>query len=175
MSLGALERDAAVTLEGASPDEALKVDLGNMLYDHIVTEQTNTLVSDSDIDADDDGEGGLQLVEPIEHKSEFGNTELEDLVLMEGPQQVLQLILQDHVDDFMREEITDSDDYADWIKWVFDAKKGKHANIEAANSTAMPALLQVYQMNGGDSHLNCKEQLALSDNRKVSIRWEEIY
>ncbi len=63
MSSQVLEHDVAVTLEGASPDEALEVDLGNMsLYDHIVTEQTNTLVSDSNTDADDDGEGGLQLV-----------------------------------------------------------------------------------------------------------------
>jgi hypothetical protein len=29
-------------------------------------------------------------------------------------------------------------------------------------------------MNRGDYHLYCKEQLVLSDNRKVSIRWEEI-
>jgi hypothetical protein len=32
---------------------------------------------------------------------------------MEGPQQILQLILQDQADDFMKEEITDFDDYAD--------------------------------------------------------------
>jgi hypothetical protein len=25
----------------------------------------------------------------------------------------------------MKEEIIDSDDYADWIRWVFDAKQGK--------------------------------------------------
>jgi hypothetical protein len=29
-------------------------------------------------------------------------------------------------------------------------------------------------MNGSDPHLNHKEQLAWSDNQKVSIRWEEI-
>ncbi|CAK9195673.1 unnamed protein product [Sphagnum troendelagicum] len=38
----------------------------------------------------------------------------------------------------------------------------------------MLALLQVHQMNGSDSHLNHKEQLAWSDNQKVSIRCEEI-
>jgi hypothetical protein len=54
-------------------------------------------------------------VEPIGEESEFGNTELEELVLKEGPQQILQLTLQDQADDFMREEISDFDDYADWI------------------------------------------------------------
>ncbi len=52
-------------------------------------------------------------MEPIDNKFEFGNIKLEDLVLMEGPQQILQLILQDQADDFMKEEITDFDDYAD--------------------------------------------------------------
>ncbi len=47
-------------------------------------------------------------------------------------------------------------------------------NIEAAQCAEMLALLQVHQMNGSDSHLNHKEQLAWSDNQKVSIRWEEI-
>jgi hypothetical protein len=46
-------------------------------------------------------------------------------VLKEGPQQILQLTLQDQADDFMREEIVDSDDYADWIQWVSNAEKGK--------------------------------------------------
>jgi hypothetical protein len=45
----------------------------------------DALVSDLDIDTDDDCEGGLQLVEPIDDETEFGNTELENLVLLEGP------------------------------------------------------------------------------------------
>ncbi len=40
----------------------------------------------------------------------------------EGPQQILQLILQEQVDGFMEEKITDADDYANWLKWVFDAE-----------------------------------------------------
>jgi hypothetical protein len=46
-------------------------------------------VSDFDTNADDDNDGGVQLVEPIDDKSEFENTELEELVLKEGPQQIL--------------------------------------------------------------------------------------
>jgi len=37
-------------------------------------------------------------------------------------------------------------------------------NIEVAQCAEMFALLQVHQMNGSDSHLNHKEQLAWSDN-----------
>ncbi len=82
-------------MESTPPNGDLDVDFGNLsLCDPIVIGQTDTLVSNLDTDADDDGEGGLQLVEPIDDKSEFGNTELEDLVMMEGPQQILQLMLQ---------------------------------------------------------------------------------
>jgi hypothetical protein len=125
VSSEALKCDAAITLESAS-SETLAVDLGKVsLCDPVVTKQTNALMSDSNTDADDDSEGVLQLVEPIDDKSEFGNTELEDLVLKEGPQQILQLTLQFQADDFMREEIVNSDDYADWIQWISDAEKGK--------------------------------------------------
>jgi hypothetical protein len=158
MSSEALERDVDTALENTPLNGDLDVDFGILsLCDPIVTRQTDTLVSNSDIDADDDGEGGFQLMEPIGDKSEFGNTELEDLVMMEGPQQILQLILQDQADDFMKEEITNSDDYADWIKWVSDAEKGKQANAEAANRAEVRELLQVHQMNRGDYHLYCRE------------------
>ncbi len=49
----------------------------------------------------------------VECEDEFRDIELEDLVKSEGPQEILQLILQEQVDGFMEEEITDADDYAD--------------------------------------------------------------
>jgi len=49
----------------------------------------------------------------VESENEFGDTELEDLVKSEGSQDILQLILQEQPDGFMKEEITDADDYAD--------------------------------------------------------------
>jgi len=55
------------------------------LCEHIATGRMDALVSDSDSNTDEDREGGLQLVEPVDDESEFGNTELEDLVLLEGP------------------------------------------------------------------------------------------
>ncbi len=52
---------------------------------------------------------------PVDGESEFGDTELEDLVMLEGPQQFLQLTLEKQAGDFMKEEITDADNYANWI------------------------------------------------------------
>ncbi len=60
-----------------------------------------------------------------EEESEFGNTKLENLVLSEGPHQILQLMLHDKAVEFMKEEITDNDDYADWIQWAADAEQRK--------------------------------------------------
>jgi len=64
----------------------------------------------------------------------------------------------------MREEITDIDDYADWIQWVSDAEKGRQASMEVARCAEVPALLQINQVSRSDVHFNHKEQLALSDN-----------
>jgi hypothetical protein len=78
-----MERDAAVTLESAS-SKTLEVDFEKMsLCDPAEAEPTSVPMSDSD--TDDDSDEGLQSVESIDDKSEFGNTELEKLVLKEGP------------------------------------------------------------------------------------------
>jgi hypothetical protein len=167
-----MEHDAIVTMKSASP-EALEVDLGKMsLYDSVVNKQADVPVSEFDTDADIDSEEGLQSVEPIDEESEFRNTELEELVLKEGPQQILQLALQDQADDFMREELSDSDDYADWIQWVSDAEKGKPISREPARCAEVPALLQIHQVSGNEAY---SKQLALSsDYPKMDTRWEEI-
>ncbi len=86
----------------------------------------------------------------------------------------MQLTLQDQADDFMREEITDTNDYADWIQWVSDVEKGRHASLEAARCAEVLALLQINQVSRSDAHFNHKEQLVLSDDQKMSTRWEEI-
>ncbi len=50
---------------------------------------------------------------------------MEKLVESEGPPEILQLILQEHADDFMNEEILEGDDYADWMQWVRDAEQSR--------------------------------------------------
>jgi hypothetical protein len=175
MNFETMMRDVVIALENTHLDGDSEVAMGNpSLCDPIVAGQMDAMVLDSDLDTEDDCDGGSQLVEPNKDGPEFGNTELEDLVLSEGPQQILQLILQEQVDDFMEEEITDADDYADWIKWVSDVEKGKQAICETTNYAKVLVLLQVHQIDSGDSHNNCREQLVLSDNHEVSTRWEEI-
>ncbi len=114
----------------------------------IMFEQVNVLVSNSDNDTNDNeyiSDEALQIVEPNGDEYEFGNIELEDLVLSEEPQQILQLILQGQVDDFMEEEIIDVDDYADWLKWVSNAEKRKQYIFESTSCAEVPVLLQVHK------------------------------
>jgi len=59
------------------------------LCEHSAIGRTDALVSGSNSNTDEDREGGLQLVELAADDFEFGNIELEDLVLLEGPQQML--------------------------------------------------------------------------------------
>jgi hypothetical protein len=68
-------------------------------------------------------------------------------VLLEGPQQILQLILQRQVDNFMKEEIIDVDNYVDWIKWAFDAEKGNQAIFESRNYAKVHVLCEPYRHN----------------------------
>ncbi len=75
-------------------------------------------------------------------KDEFRDTELEDLVRSKRPQEILQLILQEQVDEFMEEEITDVDDCANWLKWVSDAEKSRQSMYESTHDVTIPLLLQ---------------------------------
>jgi len=74
----------------------------------------------------------------------------------------------------MKEEVTDADDYADWIRWVSDAEQGKQAFPGAATCAEVPVLLQVQQMNIANSYNSFKEWLTLSEDSKASSKWEEI-
>jgi hypothetical protein len=95
--------------------------------------------SESEYDSNEGSRPGIQ----VEGESEFGDTELENLVMMEGSQQILQLTLQHQADDFMKEEITDADDYADWIQWAADGERHKQNLSEAVSAIGESVLLQV--------------------------------
>ncbi len=107
--------DVVAALENTHLNGALDMVTRNpYLYDPIMPKQVDAPMLDFDNETDDEEhyDERSQLVEPNGDDNEFGNTKLKDLVLAEGPQQILQLILQRQVDDFMEEEITDSNDYA---------------------------------------------------------------
>jgi hypothetical protein len=117
---------------------------------------------------------GSQLTELDNDENEFRNTELENLALAKGPQQILQLILHGQVDDFMEEDITDSDDYADWIKWASNAEERRHVIFKSRGCAEVPMLLQVHQTDSTGTLSDYSGKLTLLDNQDVSIRWKEI-
>ncbi len=73
---------------------------------------TSTLDSDAGTDGSEHCDSVSNQLKQIDYEDEFGDVELEELVSSEGPQEILQLILQEQVDGFMNEEVTNVDDYA---------------------------------------------------------------
>jgi len=72
----------------------------------------------------------------------------------------------------MKEEISDSDDYADWIQWVSNAERGDPNSREFALCAKVPTVLQVHQVNRKEAH---PKQFASSAGcPKTGTRWEEI-
>jgi hypothetical protein len=157
----------------------------------IMTKEDDASTSDSDTGIDGSGhcDSESNQLKQIESKDEFGDTELEDLVKSEGPQEILQLILQEQVDEFMEEEITYEDDYADWMRWVSNAEQGRQAMYKSTHGVAIPlllqqpsrrhassipTLLQTVQVKDGNSNGSHTEQLASANHDEVDTRWREI-
>ncbi|CAN5968618.1 unnamed protein product [Sphagnum jensenii] len=128
--------------------------------------------SESDSDSSEDSDEGTQSVGPDGGVSEFGDTEFEELVKKEGPQQILQLTMQDKVDDLLKEELTDVDNYADWIQWAADEEQRMQNLSEEANAAEESVLLQIQQMEIADSSGDVKERI--TKNPKEDTRWGEI-
>jgi predicted aspartyl protease len=79
--------------------------------------------SNAGTEGSEHGEVLADLMKQCESEDEFGEDEMAKLIEAEGPPEILQLMLQEQADDFMSEEITEGDDYADWIRWVADAEQ----------------------------------------------------
>ncbi len=90
----------------------------------------------------------------------------------EGPQQILQLMLQDKASDLLKEEITDDEDYADWVEWAVEEEQHMQSLSEAAIATEESMLLQLQQMEVTDSS-GCVEERIMK-NPKEDTRWGEI-
>jgi hypothetical protein len=110
----------------------------------IMTKEDAASTSDSNIstDGNEHCDSKSNQLKQIDCEDEFRDAELEELVRSEGPQEILQLILQEQVDGFMDEKITDADDYADWMRWVSDAKQCRRTMYESTHDVAIPLLLQ---------------------------------
>ncbi|CAM6063352.1 unnamed protein product [Sphagnum tenellum] len=138
----------------------------------------------------DDFDWILDQDRAIMTKEDVASTSDSDTGTDEGSQEILQLILQEQVDEFMDEEITDADDYADWMRWVSDAEQSRRAMYESTHDAAVPlllqqpsrryassipALLQIVQMKNGNFDCSTIEQLGSSSHEEMDTRWREIY
>jgi hypothetical protein len=74
----------------------------------------------------------------------------------------------------MEEEVSNAYDYVDWLKWVSDAERRRHAMFESSNCEEILVWLQVHQTKGGDVHNNSCNKLTTSVINDVSTRWKEI-
>ncbi|CAK9269732.1 unnamed protein product [Sphagnum jensenii] len=99
--------------------------------------------SESNSDSSEDSDEGTPSISPVENTSEFEDTEFEDLIREEGLHQILQMTMQNKADELMKEELTDDDDYADWIQWAADEEQRMQSVSEAAIAAEESVLLQM--------------------------------
>jgi hypothetical protein len=72
----------------------------------------------------------------------------------------------------MKEEVTDDDDYADWIQWAADAKRCKQKPMDERDPGQASTLLQMQQLEVVDQNDCVKERIM--KNPKEDTRWGEI-
>ncbi|CAN5962223.1 unnamed protein product [Sphagnum jensenii] len=157
----------------------------------IVTKGDDAYTSDSDAGTDSNEyyDSESNQLKQIDCEDEFGDAKLEELVSSEGPQEILRLMLHEQVDGFMAEEVTDADDYADWIRWVSDAEQSRQAMYDSTHdipvplllqqpspdhNSSIPMLLQTVQVKNGKPDCKPTEQLASSSHHEMDIRSREI-
>jgi len=93
-------------------------------------------------------------------------------VAKEGPQQILQLMLQDKAGDLLKEEITDDEDYADWIQWAAEEEQHMQSLSEIAIAAEESGLLHLHHMEIAESS-GCVEERIMK-NPKEDTQWGEI-
>ncbi|CAN5950576.1 unnamed protein product [Sphagnum jensenii] len=171
--LQALNPEALPPISSRNSGKADVVVEQQCVDDRAQEQRMDVRTSDSSSDASEDLEDERRMFEPVCVESEFEDTELEQLVLQEGPEQILQLTLQEQVDHLIKEEIWESDDYADWIEWVADEEKKRQALSGLANSE-VPTLLQIQQLDNSASCKVLESQMWTQKNR-ARIRGGETY
>ncbi len=155
----------------------------------IKEDAASTLDSDTGTDGSEQSDSVSDPVRQVDCEDEFGDDGLEKLVTSEGPPKILQLILQEQADGFMNEEVTDVDDYADWMRWVADAEQSRRAMCKGTPDAAVtlmlqrpdprytssiPTLPQAVQVKDDDSGCSTTKLLGSSSHEEMGIRWREI-
>jgi hypothetical protein len=72
----------------------------------------------------------------------------------------------------MKEELTNDEDYADWIQWVVEEEQRMQRLSETAIAAGESVLLQLQQMEVADSSGCIKERIM--KNPKEDTRWGKI-
>jgi hypothetical protein len=160
------------SIERQTSEQVRMMETAFELSQQVVGEQDSQLGFASDSDSNESSAGENLKVNIAEGSSEFGNTELEDLALSEGPRQILGLVLQDKADDLIREEVADKDDYADWIQWAADAERNRPLRFEVKNSAEEFAMQPIQQKQIEDPLDDVVE--CIMRNPKEDTRWSEI-
>ncbi len=101
-------------------------------------EGTSTSESSEESDEDEFYDSKSNPLGQCDSDDEFMDPECEKLVNSEGPQGMLQLMLQERTDEIMTKD--DSDDYADLIKWSSDAEENRLRKWEVTHLTIGRAL-----------------------------------
>ncbi|CAM6064226.1 unnamed protein product [Sphagnum tenellum] len=99
----------------------------------------------------------------VERESEFDSSSSEDSDERTQPNKA---------DDFMKEEVTDADDYVDRIQWAADAEQHKQNLSEVANAREKSVLLQIQQKE--ITHLSSDVKERIIRNPKEDTRCGEI-
>ncbi len=149
----------------------------------------STSDSDNENDKDEFHDSECNPLEQCDSNDEFMDPEFEELINSEGPQGMLQLMLQDRTDGIMTKENSDGDDYTDWIKWSSDAEENKSTECETARNvlgkvllqqdkpdhgSVIPAIFQTTHARTEESNRKTKEGYVLGNHSESEIRWKEI-
>jgi hypothetical protein len=74
----------------------------------------------------------------------------------------------------MEEEVSNSNDYANRLKWVFNAEKNNHDVFESIDGEEVVILLQVHETKKDLVKDTLIKSSMLQDTIVIKTKWEEI-
>jgi hypothetical protein len=141
-------RDGTTTcIKNAPDDRDANVGSGQDQGEAEGGEDVSTSDSSEESDEDEFYDSESNPLGQCDSDDEFVDPEFEELVNSEGPQGMLQLMLQEQTDGIMTEENLDGDDYADWIKWSSDTEENMLSKCEITHPVLGRVLAQPHQPN----------------------------
>jgi len=145
--------------------------------------------SDGESDEDEFHDSESNPLEQSNSEDEFVDAEFEELFNSEGLQGMLQLMLQEQTNKIMTKEISNGDDYANWIKWASNAEESRLSVRESTRNvfglvrlqqykpehdSVIPTILQTAQVETGKPDCKPNEEFASCSHLESGIKWKEI-